>query len=66
MKAKLGKAEGITATAHKLARIIYTLITTGKTYDEKIITQMPEKVRNRRPRNLQNQAKKLGLELVAT
>ncbi len=66
MKAKLGKAEGITATAHKLARIIYTLITTGKTYDEKIITQMPEKVRNRRLRNLQNQAKKLGLELVAT
>lgn len=65
MKAKLGKAEGITATAHKLARIIYTLITTGQPYDEKVITHMSEKVRNKRLRNLQRQAEKLGMELVA-
>lgn len=65
MKAKLGNAEGITATAHKLARIIYVLITTGKKYDEAVITQVPEKVRNRRLRNLHKQAQKLGMQLVA-
>lgn len=27
MKGRLGKAEGITATAHKIARIIYEMIT---------------------------------------
>ena len=65
MKAKLGKAEGITATAHKLARILYTLIVTGKSYDDQIITQMPEKARNKRLRNLQKQAEKLGMQIVA-
>ena len=34
MKGRLGKAEGITATAHKLARILYTLIASGASYDE--------------------------------
>lgn len=66
MKAKLGKAEGITATAHKLARIIYALITEAKAYEETVITRMPEKVRNRRLHNLKKQAEKLGMQLVAT
>jgi transposase len=30
MKGRLGKAEGITATAHQLARILYAMITTRK------------------------------------
>jgi hypothetical protein len=32
MKARLGAAEGITATAHKLARIIYRLLKHGEAY----------------------------------
>jgi len=32
MKARLGAAEGITATQHKLARIIYRLIKHGEAY----------------------------------
>jgi transposase len=35
MKGRLGKAEGIVAVAHKLTRIVYTMIVTGKAYDEK-------------------------------
>lgn len=35
MKARLGKAEGITATAHKLARVVYGMIKAQKSYDEK-------------------------------
>lgn len=64
MKAKLGNAEGIAATAHKLARIIYALITTGKTYDEAVVTKLSEKARGRRLKNLQKQAEKLGMQLV--
>ncbi len=37
MRSKLGRAQAITAVAHKLARIFYTLITTGKDYDESIL-----------------------------
>ncbi len=65
MKAKLGNAEGITATAHKLARIIYNLITTGQTYDESHLSRMPLRVRDRRIKNLQKQAAKLGMQIIA-
>lgn len=64
MKSRLGKAEGITATAHKLARILYTLITTGQEYDEsKAFAPTPQAQTNRLCR-LANQAKKLGMQLV--
>jgi|SRR5450755_186860 transposase len=36
MKAKLGPAAGITATAHKLAIIFYTVVTKQVEYDESI------------------------------
>ena len=35
MKGRLGKAQGITAMAHKLARIIYSMIQSGRPYDVK-------------------------------
>ncbi len=34
MKGRLGKAEGITAGAHKLARILYAMLATRQSYDE--------------------------------
>jgi hypothetical protein len=33
MRARLGAPQAITATAHKLARIVYHLLTTGQAYD---------------------------------
>jgi hypothetical protein len=39
MRAELGAPEAITATAHKLARIIYHMVTTGHEYDETICAQ---------------------------
>ena len=33
-QARLGKPEGLVATAHKLARILYGMITQGRAYDE--------------------------------
>jgi transposase len=65
MKGRLGKAEGIVAVAHKLARIVYAMITTGQAYDEKEAFKVTPSARHKRLQNLQKQAAALGLQLVA-
>jgi transposase len=64
MKARLGKAEGITATAHKLARICWAMITTRRPYDEAEAFKQTPSSKARRIHNLLKQATKLGLQLV--
>lgn len=64
MKGRLGKAEGITATAHKLARIIYSMIRSGCGYDEKEAFKSNPGVERKREKNLKTLAKKMGFELV--
>jgi transposase len=64
IKGRLGKAEGITATAHKLARILFAMLTTKQNYDEaKAFALTPEKMA-RRVKQLLAQAVRLGLQLV--
>jgi len=65
MKGRLGKAEGIVAVAHKLARIVYAMITTGQAYDEKEAFKVTPSAMAKRLQNLQKQAAALGLQLVA-
>jgi hypothetical protein len=65
MKGRLGKAEGITATAHKIARIIYAMITTGKPYDEERAFKVSPAGKARQLQRLQKQAASMGLALVA-
>lgn len=43
MKSRLGKKGGVVATAHKLARIIYTMIKEQQPYDENIIAHEQQK-----------------------
>lgn len=64
MKARLGKAEGITATAHKLARILYALITTGRPYDEAKAFAPSLRATSNRLSRLNKQAKTIGMQLV--
>ena len=64
LKGRLGKAEGITATAHKLARIIYSMIRSGQTYDEKEAFKSNPGVERKREKNLKILAKQMGFELV--
>ena len=64
MKARLGKPEGITATAHKLARIIYAMIATGQPYDESIGEKASAATIQRQIINLTKKAKKLGMTLT--
>jgi transposase len=64
MKAKLGPAAGITATAHKIALIFYTLVTKKVEYDESIWAQQDQQRQKRFQERLKRQARKLGYELV--
>lgn len=64
MCARMDKAAAITATAHKLARIIYHLLTTGERYDESVFEQDQERARQRRERRLRRDATALGYQLV--
>jgi transposase len=65
MCAKLGKPAGITATAHKLARIFYHLVTTRQPYDESIFAKEQQLMQHRRERRLRREAAALGFQLVA-
>ncbi len=64
MKARLGAAEAVTATAHKLARIIYRLIKHGEAYVRHGLEAYEQRFRIRKLRALQKTAKSMGLELV--
>lgn len=64
MKGRLGKAEGITAGAHKLARIVYALIATRHAYDEAEAFKITTRSRERQHAQLLKQAKTLGFQLV--
>jgi hypothetical protein len=64
MRAKLGAPKAITATAHKLARIIYHMVTTRQAYDESICVQNEMQNRQRLEARLRKQARDLGLEII--
>ena len=60
----LGKAKAITATAHKLARIIYSMLVHGKKFKASTEEDYEKKYQHRIKKNLQQKAKKMGCILV--
>jgi transposase len=64
MRTKLGAPKAITAAAHKLARIVYHLLTTREPYDESIYAKYQEQSRGRAAAKLKAQATSLGFQLV--
>lgn len=64
MRSRHGTPKAITATAHKLARIIFHLITTGKAYDESVFAVQEAQHKQRLERRLKKQANSLGFQLV--
>ena len=64
MKTKHGAAKAATATARKLAVLIYHLHTTGENYKEPDRRKYDEKVRKYKVMRLTHQAKELGFNLV--
>jgi transposase len=64
MRARLGAPHAITATAHKLARIVYHLISTGQDYDETVFLKEDRKQAIRNENRIRKQAKTMGFLLV--
>ena len=63
MRSKLGAPKAITATAHKLARIYYHLVTTQEAYDASVFAKNEERETMRRTERVLREAKALGLVL---
>jgi len=64
MRSKLGAPKAITATAHKLARIVYHLLTTHESYNESIFAESDAISQQRRLLRLQRDATALGFKLT--
>ena len=64
MRARHGAPKAITATAHKLARIVYHLIKNQKSFDETLFAQQNAHHKRRLEQKLKKQAKYLGFQLV--
>jgi transposase len=64
MKTKLGPAGGITATAHKIANIVYTLVKRQVEYDDTVWAQRDLEREKRLEERLKRQAKQRGYKLV--
>jgi len=61
--ARLGAGKAITATAHKLARLIYALLTKGEAYVERSEEDYEQEHRKRTLRQLERNAARLGMRL---
>jgi transposase len=64
MKARLGDAEAVPATAHKLARIIYRLLKHGEAYVRQGLADYEGKFQERKMYALRKTAKIMGFELI--
>lgn len=64
LAARLGKGKAITATAHKLARLVYAMLTQGSEYVEQSQAEYEAKFQERTLKYLQQKAKTLGFDLV--
>ena len=65
MCARMDKPKAVTAAAHKLARLIYTLLTKGHEYTDQGQDYFEERYRQRVLHHLALRAQKLGMKLVA-
>jgi transposase len=64
MAARLGKPQAVTATAHKLARLIYSMLRYGTEYVDVGQDYYERQYKERAVRNLEHRAKALGFALV--
>lgn len=64
MKARMGPAKAITATAHKLARILYAMLLNRTPYVEKGLDFYEQEYRGRRVASLKRNARDLGFQLI--
>jgi hypothetical protein len=61
---KLGRPQAITATAHKLARIVFHLLSTREAYNESVFNKTEEHTLRRAEYRLRRQAARLGFQII--
>jgi transposase len=66
MKSRLGAPKAITATAHKLARLVYSMLKYGNDYVDVGQDYYEERYRSRIIKNLKRRAQEFGFELVVS
>jgi transposase len=64
IKSRLGGKGAVTATAHKLACLVYRMLKYGKEYVQQSIEEYEQKVRKQMERSLQRKAAALGYQLI--
>jgi transposase len=64
MRAKLGTAQAVTATAHKIARVLYHVLLTKQPYAETQFHQYDAQARQRAELRLRKQAASLGFQVI--
>lgn len=64
MKARLGAPKAITATAHKLARLIYSMLKHGQEYTDLGQDYYEQQYKSRAVKSLKSRARELGFELI--
>jgi transposase len=64
LRTKLGAPKAITAMAHKIARIVYHLVTTGESFDPIVLLKQQERQRIYREARVRKEAAHLGYKLV--
>jgi transposase len=65
MCSRMDKPKAVTAAAHKLARLIYTMLTKGEEYTDRGQDYYEERYRERVLHHLAKKAEKMGMKLVA-
>jgi len=66
MAMRIGKPQAVTATAHKLARIVYSMLKHGTEYADAGQDYYERQYKERMVRTLSQRAKAYGFELVPT
>ncbi len=64
MCSRMDKPKAVTAAAHKLARLIYTMLTKGEQYTDQGQDYFEERYRERVLRALSQRAAKMGMQMV--
>jgi transposase len=64
-KSRLGAPKAITATAHKLARLVYSMLKHGTAFADAGQEQYEERYRSRIVQNLKRRAQEMGYKLVS-
>ena len=66
LSSRMDKPKAVTVAAHKLARLIYAMLTKGQEYTDQGQDYYEERYRQRVLHNINRRARQLGITLVPT